>query len=182
MKHLMLSFTCWTKSRLSSSDCNYFDSSGWFWNKLDIFFSCVWSYPVSERIWFKHTHTKPKPQALYSFSPNVVLGHTHKKEFRRKVNQMLISLTNFAVPFGNLQGLDFVSYLETNTNISQIFCSGKWKLQNKQIFFCVCRRGCLHWAPPLWGLSFMLSHPSVAIILYRGKKSVFYRSAYKRSA
>lgn len=72
-----------------------------------------------------HTHTKPKPQALYSFSPNVVLGHTHKKEFKRKVNQMLISLTNFVVPFGNLQGLDFVSYLETNTNISQIFCSGK---------------------------------------------------------
>lgn len=83
----------------------------------------------------KQTRTK---KSIVIFLSKCCSMINKKKVFRRKVNQTLISLTNFAVPFGNLQGLGFVSYFKTNTNFSELFGSGKWKLQNKQIFFiCV---------------------------------------------
>jgi len=78
----------------------------------------------AESIWYQTKKKKGTKKSIVVFLSKCC-SRRKKKIFRRKVNQTLISLTNFAVPFGTLQGLDFVSYLETNTNISEIFGSGK---------------------------------------------------------
>lgn len=78
------------------------------------------SYSNAESIWYQTMQQKSIEVFIQIFFQD-----KKKKIFTREMNHTLISTTNFVAPFGNLQGLGFVSCLETNTNISQIFGSGK---------------------------------------------------------